>query len=218
VKKVPAALVLGIVVLLAGQALAVPVRDSFDRPDGPIGAAWTEYNGTWVVRNQAAAVTNAGHIAEATRDIGVSNNYKVEADLALSPTPLRANAGLVANYVGHNDQLYCKVEITAEHKGGFMSIGHILGGVANSLLAYQTKVGVQNGGTYHMTFTRSRRRVRCTVSGGGLAASSSVTYTLPRAEARSLRNGTSAGLRARWDPDEDDGLSTWDNFSATALT
>jgi hypothetical protein len=171
-----------------------------------------------VVRNQAAAVTDAGHIAEATRDIGVSNNYKVEADLGLSPTPLRANAGLVANYVGHNDQLYCKVEITAEHKGGFMSIGHILGGVANSLLAYQTKVGVQNGGTYHMTFTRARRHVRCTVSGGGLAASSTVAYTLPRAEARSLRNGTSAGLRARWDPDEDDGLSTWDNFSATALT
>ena len=217
-RKVPAALVLGIVVLLGGQALALPVSDSFNRPDGPIGAAWTEYNGTWVIRNQAAVVTAAGHISEATRSIGASNNYKVEADITLSPTPLRANAGLVANYVNHNNQLYCKVEITAEHRGGFMSIGHILGGVANSLLVYKTKVGVANGGTYHMTFTRSARRVRCTVSGGGLASSSSVTYNLPRSEATALRRGRAAGLRARWDPDENDGLSRWDNFSATAFS
>jgi hypothetical protein len=109
------------------------------------------------------------------------------------------------------------VEVTAEHKGGFMSIGHFLGGVADSLLAYKTKVGVENGGTYRMQITRSGPKVTCTVSGGGLAAPSSVVYKLPRAEARALRPGKSAGLRARWDPDENDGLSSWDNFSVISL-
>jgi len=220
VRKVVTTLALGLsLVLIGGQAQArvVGASDNFNRPDGPIGAAWTQYNGTWVVSGNEAAVTAAGHISEATRKIGLSNNYSVSANITLSPTPLRANAGLTTNYVDHNNQLFCKVEVTAQHKGGFLSIGHILGGVANSLLAYKTKVGVVNGGTYHMEVKRSGPKVRCTVSGGGLAAPSSVTYSVPRREGRALSKGRKAGLRSRWESDENDGLSRWDNFLAVAL-
>jgi hypothetical protein len=219
VRKVSTALVLGLsLMMFGGQAQAVGASDNFNRPDGRIGRAWTKYNGTWVIQNQQAAVTAAGHISEATRDIGIVTNYSVSADLTLSPTPLRANAGLTTNYVDHNNQLYCKVEVTAEHKGGFLSIGHILDGAANSLLAYETKVGVQNGGTYHMEVRRTGPKVTCTVSGGGLASPSSASYVVPKPERRVLSKGESAGLRARWDADENDGLSRWDNFVAVALT
>jgi hypothetical protein len=218
VRKVVTALVLAMpLLLIAGQAQAVGANDNFNRPDGPIGAAWAQYNGTWVVSSNKAAVTAAGHISEATRRIRIANNYSVSADITLSPTPLRANAGLTTNYVDHNNQLFCKVEVTAEHKGGFLSIGHILGGVANSLLVYKTKVGVTNGGTYHMEVKRSGPKVTCTVSGGGLAAPSKVTYSVPKAEGRVLSKGRRAGLRARWESDENDGGSRWDNFVAVAL-
>jgi hypothetical protein len=218
---VPAAL--SAVLLLAGPAQAAPVAsDSFSRPDGPIGTAptgqtWVQANGTWAVRSGRAKVTAAGHISEAVVNTGLATNYKVSADITLSPTPLRANAGLTANWLNHSNNLFCKVEVTAQHKGGFLAIGDIINGTGNSLLAYKTKVGVQNGGTYHMDFSRSGSTMTCTVSGGGLASSSTVKYRLTKTQARVLKRGKSDGLRARWESDEDDGGSAWDNFSVSSI-
>src|SRR4051812_38650450 len=124
---VPAAL--AAVLLLAGPAQAATVaRDSFSRSDGPIGTAptgqtWVQANGTFVVRSGRAMVTASGHISEAVVNTGLANKYKVAADITLSSTPLRANAGLTANWVNHSNNLFCKTEVTAEHKGGFLSIG-----------------------------------------------------------------------------------------------
>jgi hypothetical protein len=221
-RRVAAGVAIGFVMIVAGQAhAAVGASDNFNRSDGPIGTAtsgqaWVQANGTWVVKSGAAMVTNAGHISEATVPTGLSDKYKVAADITLSPTPLRANAGLAAQYKDHADGLFCKTEVTAGHKGGFMSIGKILNGAGNSLLAYKTKVGVKNGGTYHMEFSKSGTTLTCTVSGGGLASPSTITYKLTKSENHALRGAMAAGLRARWDVDEDDGLSKWDNFSVTA--
>jgi hypothetical protein len=218
---IPAAL--AVVLLLAGPAQgATIVSDSFSRPDGPIGTAptgqtWVQANGTYVVRSGRAVAAASGHISEAVVNSGLANNYKVSADITLSSTPLRANAGLTANWVNHSNNLFCKTEVTAQHKGGFLSIGDIINGSGNSLLAYKTKVGVKNGGTYHMDFSRSGLKVTCTVSGGGLASPTTISYTLTKGQSHIFNRGKSDGLRARWEPDENDGGSAWDNFTVSSI-
>lgn len=206
-----------LIALLAGPAQAAGFRDSYNRPNGSIGRDYTEYKGDWVVRRRRAAVTHAAPFSYATVRTGLSNNYRIDVDLTLSSTPRRANAGIVTLYENRDNHIFCKTEVTEEHTGGFLSIGHFLPGDTTSLLDYETKVGVHNGETYHMRFSRTGGDLKCAVSGGDLASPSRVTHELTAAERAAFGHATSSGLRSRQTRGEDDGGSRWDNFSVTPL-
>jgi hypothetical protein len=203
--------------LAASPAAAVGFRDSFNRPNGPIGPGYTEYKGAWLVRSRQAAVARAAPFSYATVHTGLSMNYRVDVDLALSPTRLRADAGLVTLYKDRANQLFCKVEVTRDHTGGFLTIGHLLPGDNNGLLSYRTNVGVRNGRTYHMRLVRDRRDVACTISGRDLGRSFTVRHRLTAAELDAFGKARRSGLRARITRREDDGGTRWDNFTVTPL-
>jgi hypothetical protein len=215
-RAVAAALVLA-VSSAAAPAGAVGFRDAFNRPNGPIGSAYSEYKGAWLVRSRQAAVKSAAPFSYATVHTGLWTDYRVDVDIALSPTRLRADAGLVTLYRDRANHLFCKVEATKEHRGGFLSIGHLLPGDDNGLLAYRTKVGVRNGRTYHMRLVRRGRDVACTISGGDLGRSFTVRHRLTGDELDAFGTARQSGLRARVARGEDDGGSRWDNFSVTPL-
>jgi hypothetical protein len=206
-----------VVSLLAAPAGAVGFRDAFNRPNGPIGPAYTEYKGRWIVRNEAALVRRAAPFSYATVRTGLSDDYRVDVDITLSPTRYRADAGIVTLYKDRDHHMLCKTEITRQHPGGFLSIGHFLPGDDQTALAYRTKVGVHNGRTYHMRFTRRHRRVACTLSGGDLTSPVIVRHELTAAERAAFGRARQTGLRARVARGEDDGESSWDNFSVTPL-
>jgi hypothetical protein len=206
-----------VVVLVVSPAGAVGFRDAFNRHDGPIGRAYTEYKGRWIVRDRVAVVSHAAPFSYATVRTGLSDDYRVDVDITLSPTRHRADAGIVTLYKDRDHHMLCKTEVTRQHSGGFLSIGHFLPGDDQAALAYRTKVGVHNGRTYHMRFTRRHRRVACTLSGGDLASRVTVHYELTAADRAAFGRAKQTGLRARVARGEDDGGSSWDNFSVTPL-
>jgi hypothetical protein len=201
----------------AAPAGAIGFRDAFNRPNGPIGSAYAEYKGAWLVRSRQAAVKRAAPFSYATVHTGLWTDYRVDVDITLSQTRLRADAGLVTLYRDRANHLFCKIEVTKEHKGGFLSIGHLLPGDDNGLLSYRPRVGVRNGRTYHMRFIRRDREVACTISGGDLARSFTVRHRLTGPELAAFGTARQSGLRARVTRGEDDGGSRWDDFSVTPL-
>lgn len=203
------------VVLLGLSALpasATTLTDSFDRPDGAIGAPWSTANSTWgVSSNQAKVLTNqyVNTVGYAVQTLG-STNLTVSASVTLSPTFQRANGGLTILYVNPANNIFCKTEVTAGNPNGLMSIGRRRAGVTSSLLAKITNAGFVNGGTYTVTCARTGNVISMTV--GALA----ISYTLTGADIAAFGSGTKVGLRAHLAADEDDKLTTYDNFSAVA--
>jgi hypothetical protein len=209
-----------------GSAALSVVSDAFDRQDAATlgdadsGQQWEYANGTWSV-DAATAVFNAdGSIAEATVDSDLSDDFKAEADIRLSPEPLRANAGLTILHRDHANHIFCKVEITEGHPEGFISIGKFVDGRGKSLLgppSYEDGLGLHNGRTYHGICKRQGDRISWRISGGDLDTAERVHYTLSAEDIAAFGDATAHGLRARLAWDEDDGGTRWDNFDVVAL-
>jgi hypothetical protein len=215
-------LTLAILLTLATAAGAAPgITDSFTRPDGPIGVtetgqSWLPSGSTWVVQSNRARVTTTTSYGYATVPIASSSTFVVEADIGLSPTYRRANAGLTVLWRSASNHIFCKIEVTQGRPTGLMSIGRKLNNVVTSLLAFRAGTGFRNGQTYHVSCSRAGNRLTMTVSGGNLRAPISVAYTLTSSDLAAFGTANRAGLRSRYFWDEDDGLSTWDNFRVTA--
>ncbi len=199
--------------------------DGFDRPDGPLGTAdtgqdWkTDANSTWGVEAGRARVLSGkdpGKTAAAV-ELGVSDHYRVEADITLSPTPNRANVGLSYHYAASNMHMWAKLEVSPGHPEGLLTIGKQDPTGTTSLLASAHDVGLVNGATYHARVDVDGATVQFTVSGGTLSAPITIGYTLSPTEQVAYMGGTAAGLRIRLVADEDDGQSRWDRFAVTAL-
>lgn len=215
-KLLPAqlALVLALVLscLASVPASATSLSDSFNRRDGALGAPWTTVNSTWGVRsNRAKALTSqyTAGVGYAVRPF-VSTNFTVSAAITLSPTFRRANAGLTILFANHANNIFCKIEVTEGNPDGLMSIGRRRGGATTSLLAQISGTGFSNGRTYTVACGRSGNTIRMTVG------TRSITYTLTSGDISAFGSATKVGLRCHNVSDEDDGLSTYDNFSATA--
>ena len=201
------------VAAILGVSSAVPASatttfaDAFDRPDGPLGSPWVAANSTWGVRSGAAQMLRArwaDTIAAATVDSGLTE-YRVSADVRLSPTFRRANAGLVIASVSVRTHLFCKIEVTAGNPDGLMSIGRRVNGKTTSLLATIRNAGFTNGTTYPVTCGRSGNVVTMTVG------TRTLRYTMSSSDVSRFGSATAVGMRVHVAPDEDDGLSTFDN-------
>ncbi len=155
----------------------------------------------------------------ATVDTGQTGGITVGSDITLSPTPFRANIGLVALFVDRQNFLTCKIEVTEGNPDGLLAIGEQLGGDTHSLLADRSHIGLRNGQTYRLELkipsALSRRPVRCAVSGPGVATAAS--FRLSPARLTAYGDGTSQGLRIKIYDDEDDGGSRWDDFLVQPL-
>ncbi|MEO8423999.1 MAG: hypothetical protein ABI595_08805 [Actinomycetota bacterium] len=209
-RQLVVALAFVMVCLVTMPASATAFSDSFNRSAGALGSPWTTANSTWGVRSNRAKVLTAQYaagIGYAVRPF-VSTNFTVSADITLSPTYRRANAGLTLLFVSHANNIYCKIEVTPGNPNGLMSIGRRRGGVTTSLLAKIRNTGFMNGRTYKVACGRTGNVIRMTV--GTL----SITYTLTADDIAAFGSATNVGLRCHSTSDEDDGLSTYDNFSA----
>ena len=202
------------------------VVDTFDRRDAAMlgetdsGQPWRYSNGTWSIDADAAVFNADGSVAEAIVNSDLSDAFKAEADITLSPEHLRANAGLTILHRDHGNHVFCKVEITQGHPTGFMSIGSYVDGQGRSLLgpgASQGDLGLVNGQTYHGACKRRGERISWRISGGNLASAERVNYDLTAEDIAAFGDATSQGLRARVASDEDDGATRWDNFDVVAL-
>jgi hypothetical protein len=211
-RLLPSVLAFSLVLLAAQAAVAATITDSFNRPNGPLGPPWMQV-GTWAVQANRARFTSSQAYGYATVNLPTSA-ATVEADITLSPTFRRANAGLTILWRDGANHVFCKIEVTAGRPTGLMAIGRKLGGRVTSLLSYRTKTGFANGVTYHVVCRRSGDAVTLTVSGGNLASPLSVAYKLTSADKAAFGTATRVGLRSRRAADEDDGLSAWDNFVA----
>ena len=216
---VPVLLVL--LVLATPAAAAPPITDTFGRPNGPIGVTdtgqtWLQTNGTWAIESNHARVTTRTSYGYATVQIASASAFVVEANIRLSSTFRRANAGLTVLWRNATNHIFCKIEVTSGRPTGLMSIGRKLNNVTASLLAFRAGTGFVNGQTYHVACSRSGNRLTMTVSGGNLQAPLSVGYTLTSADLAAFGTARGAGLRSRFASDEDDGGSTWDDFRVTA--
>ena len=200
------------------------VADHFDRSSGPLGVAatgqtWRRINDLWSVttaHRAAAHVTPVSRFGYAVVNTRVSKNYVVGADVTLSPTPLRAAPGIVANFVDRKNYLFAKVEVTVAHPYSFLALGDQRAGVVHSTLCRDSHLGMVNGGTYRLSLRRkgyTAIAVVATMTGQRLGSCSVVLSPTQRA---AYGSGTRFGLRVKIVSDEDDGRSRWDNFLVRA--
>lgn len=151
----------------------------------------------------------------ATIDTGRSTGIVISTDITLSPTPRRANVGLIGLFEDRMNHLTCKLEVSEGHPKGLLAIGDQRNGKTTSLLAERDGVGLRSAKTYHLAFTIPKspadRPVRCAVSGGGIDPVA-VSLQLTAAKLGAYGDGTGQGLRIKIFDDEDDGKSSWDNF------
>jgi hypothetical protein len=86
----------------------------------------------------------------ATIDTGRATGITISANIRLSPTPMRANVGLVGLFADRMNHLVCKVEVSEGHPNGLLAIGDERRGATTSLLAQRDDVGFVGGGTYRL--------------------------------------------------------------------
>jgi hypothetical protein len=204
----------------AGSGYRMVVSDRFSGPQGPLGTAPTGQSWRWIhdvwwvgTSHRAAAHRHASSVyGYAVLNTKVSNRYTVQADVTLSPTPLRAAPGLVGNFVDRKNYLFAKVEVTAAHPHSFLALGDQRRGVVHSTLCRRSHLGMVNGGTYHLSLKRAGSVATATVRTIGGARLGSCSITLSIAQRNAFGRGTRFGMRVKIVGDEDDGRSRWDNF------
>jgi hypothetical protein len=203
----------------AGTGFRTVVSDRFSRPPGPLrragtGQAWHSIHAVWsVINHRAAARLTGGSVyAYSVLDTNVWDHYTVQADVRLSPTPLRAAPGILANYVDRKNYLFAKVEVTVAHPQSFLALGDQRRGTVHSTLCRRSHLGMVNGGTYHLAMKRSGKLVTATVSTTGGARLGSCSIRLTARQRSAFGRGRGFGLRVKIVSDEDDGRSRWDNF------
>ena len=140
-----------IAVAMTVPASAASFSDAFDRTDNAsLGAPWSFVSSTWGVRSNGARFLTGAYTSTtglAVVDAGTTQ-ISVAADITLSPTPLRSNAGLALAAKDYKNNLFCKIEITDKNPNGLMAIGRRLNNVITSQLASAKNLGLVSGGTY----------------------------------------------------------------------
>jgi hypothetical protein len=206
----------------AGQVI---VSDAFNRADGttlgstPQGQAWTlDGRSTWGVQSGRARVLTGPSNGPAMTWIraGATDHVTIAADITLSPTYRRANAGLVYRLADRRNNFWSKLEVSPGHPNGLMTIGKTSDGAVTSLLAKRDDIGLRNGATYHLSVDVDGTSIAATVSGDALPAPVTIRYSLTSAESARYSANDGYGLRVKLASDEDDGGSRWDAFSVTA--
>jgi hypothetical protein len=114
--------------------------------------------------------------------------------------------------LGANDNFFCKIEVTNGNPNGLMSIGRRIGGATASLLASAKNTGYVNGGTYHVVCGRVGNVITMTVG------PRTISYMLTKSDLAAVGSATRVGLRTHLAPDEDDLLSSYDNFVVMAAS
>ncbi len=198
------------VVLTSG----ILVENTFDRPDGPLPDAWRATRSGWGVASGRVHPPAVRSTSEAVRKVGRSAGLTVAADVRLSATPRRANAGLAFMWRGHRNHFFCKAEVTEGNPAGLLTIGRALDGRVTSLLAARRDVGLVNGETYRMRMRRRGPVVSCTLARGGLPRQVTVSHVMTALERERLGPARKAGFRVKVEADEDDGGSRFDDFVA----
>lgn len=201
--------------LAARQRGGPLVSDSFDRADSTTslgtadsGQVWTAHSGTWGISSNKGYLASTTGQAAASVDAGASD-VEVSADITLSPTTDRADAGLVfrladdSNYLlalinkvtGSNSiQLFKRQAGSFTHLASVGSQGHV------------------NGTTYDL---------RVVANGSSIEVfrddTSVLTHTLSGADLTTFGSNTRHGLRVHRGSTADDGGTRFDNFLVETL-
>jgi hypothetical protein len=200
---------------VGGQASAASLfSDNFNRSNGSLGSPWSNTSG-WSIEGGQVRYTGNG-FDETVVDTGRSGNFRVEANIDLSPN--RANAGLAILWKDHANYLFCKIESTPGNPSGLMSIGHRLHGNTVSLLKSAGHLHLNKGSTYHLAATRQSQNVSCTVSGPGISGGSkTISYSMNSSELSAFGSAKKSGFRGKNLHDEDDGQTRYDDFSVSDI-
>jgi hypothetical protein len=210
--------------------------DDFDGEPGtieraPSGQAWETWGASFCPTclpifttdgSRASMAPGADNIQIwfATLDTDHATGISVSADITMSPTPLRANVGLIALFVDLANHLSCKIEVSELHPAGLLTFGDVQHDVPGFRLAPLQHLGLKNGSTYHLVLTvpssLADEPMRCEVSGEGIETAE-VEYQLTPAMIAAYGGGTKQGLRLHITSDEDDGGSMWDNFEVREI-
>ncbi len=188
--------------------------DNFNRSNQSLKSPWVNTSG-WSI--EGGKVRYSGHgFNETVVDSGYSGNFRVEANITLSPK--RANAGLAILWANHQNYLFCKIESTPGNPSGLISIGHRLKGKTVSLLKKARSIHLIKGNTYHLAVTRQSQTVTCTVSGPGLSGgNTTITYSMSSSEIAAFGSAKKSGFRGKNLYDEDDGQTRYDDFTVSAI-
>jgi hypothetical protein len=210
---------------------AVVCSDTFDRGSDlwALGQSdqqdtWRAVEGRWGIDALEAAVTLdpdevAPEVPLALLGCETSGDLRIDADITLSPTALRANAGLAFRAQSGRSYLWIKVQRTKTYPEGAIAIAKTEDGETVPRLEQLDAVGLENGRTYHVVVLLRGDEVQLQVSGGTLGEPAVVSYTLTAEEALRFDGGL-VGLRSRMDPSdvtEDDGGSRWDDLVVSTL-
>jgi hypothetical protein len=192
--------------LVSTQAMAA-TTDSFSSSDLSAYTAGGAYG--WFVENGQLGHTYTSRtgFVELVRP---ADAPRAEADLTLSAG--RSNAGLTVLWKDHSNHLWAKVEVSPGNPSGLMSIGRRLRGKVTSLLA-RSKGGLTAGATYHVALQVDGGVASFSVTGVTVPFSRTITYRLTSTDLNAFGSGSSAGVRAKYLYDEDDGGSRWDDLT-----
>ena len=204
---------LGLFIPLSQARAGMPIFvDTFDRADGGLGSPWVTTSSTWGVRSNHAVFLTGNYTSTtgvASVPIASTTDAYTSVDITLSLTPLRANAGLTPAFVDYNNNMFCKIEVTAGNPHGLMSIGRRLNGTMTSGLAVVRNAGFVSGGTYHVGCARTGSTITMTVG------SNTIGYAMSPTDLAKFGTTTKVGLRGHLSPNEDNGGSTYDNFNVS---
>ncbi|MBP7797024.1 MAG: DUF11 domain-containing protein [Thermoanaerobaculaceae bacterium] len=177
------------------------ILDTFDRPDGPIGANWTVHDGTCNVSNNAAVCANVGR---ATFNGAPGTGDTAEMDVANNGTELQY-AALLLNYGAGTSNPFLKVQ----NQSGGTQFGHAgcytgNNGSGFGLGFFQLSSPFS---TAHMKATRSGTTVTIELTNIDGGAQPNQTYVCTGAPAA---EGTGVGIAGYA------GYARMDNFAVNA--
>ena len=170
--------------------------------DSPAATRWVARDGAM---RRRYVPRSYGELVRRTA-FGLHDDFVVAAVIRTSPG--RTNAGVTTLFKDHANHMWGKIEISPGHPRGFMSIGHMIRGRTESLLA-RSPVRLKRGTPYRLRLAKHQMRLRLTVSTRSGAQLRSIGHTLTTGERRALAGGSKAGLRSKTLWDEDDGGSRW---------
>lgn len=203
--------------LLATQAGAGAVVDSFDRADSTStlgtadsGQTWTAYSGTWGISSNQAYLVSTTAQAFAGVNAGISD-VDMSCNVTLSATLARADCGLVVRAIDNNNYIL----VVLNRLGGT--------GLGNSIQLFKRDAGSfvlldsigseghVNGATY---------AVRVILNGDSIDiyrdGSLRLSHTFSAANQTKYGTATIHGIRVNAGVGADDGGSRFDDFEVTA--
>lgn len=194
-------------------------NDGFSRDDSieSLGVAESSHiwqklsDATWGIDTGKAYVEDSAANSRPSQyiEILISDMYEVESDITLSSTTNRVTAGLHFRAIDKDNYLYASLVNNSTNER--VELRKVDVDVDSVVLA-STNMTLTEGSTYNLRVSVQADVVKVYVDDV-----LKITHTLSAADYNKYGEATKVGLRGRWDTDNDDGGSQWDNFKVLTV-